>query len=564
MNKRQVPKDVLNDFDAHLWCCFKYLGIGEPTKKQYAIGREYVYGPQSLMLLAGRKDGKSVVLATVDPFRKCHNPNRTALCLSATGPRARSFLEMTRRLYSMVPYLRHLSPEVIDDEKDNMSAYQVAGRTSWNQDPSFAAASLTGQITGLHADDVYIDDGEIPENSDSPQAREKLESRFTEAIEHVWNRPEDGILRVIGTYQTFDSIYLKLPLTTLKFPSEMPDKENPDDCVNVAPYILNLDLGPGESTQPERFTTESLKAAEARMGPKAYALHYKLNPSLSDLAKYPLRLKDLIVLDADTKLFPMQVVWGAQTEHKQIPCWGISGDKCFVPAYISSEYTPYLETIVAVDPAGHGEDELAIAVVSSVSGFIVYHEVLGYNGGYAEANLNKIAYWVNQFSASSVVVESNFGDGMFTQLLKPVLYKACPTVGIHEVKVTGRKERRCLDVLEPLFNSHRIVFTPRAISDKETQTQITRLRDKKNALKRDDRIDVMALAAAYFQRDMDLTPQVAITKSAKAQHKQLIQDLQTGRKALALLGDRVSGAVLINGVPFADLTRKSRNIFARK
>jgi hypothetical protein len=60
------------------------------------------------------------------------------------------------------------------------------------------------------------------------------------------------------------------------------------------------------------------------------------------------------------------------------------------------------------------------------------------------------------------IVESNFGDGMFNQLFLPVLSKV-HSVTMSEVRHNTQKERRIIDVLEPVMNQHRLVMDEKVI-----------------------------------------------------------------------------------------------------
>ena len=53
---------------------------------------------------------------------------------------------------------------------------------------------------------------------------------------------------------------------------------------------------------------------------------------------------------------------------------------------------------------------------------------------------------VEKFNVNKIIVERNFGDGMFTQLLKPVVNKYYP-VSIEEVNHSKQKELRIIDTL---------------------------------------------------------------------------------------------------------------------
>lgn len=121
-----------------------------------------------------------------------------------------------------------------------------------------------------------------------------------------------------------------------------------------------------------------------------------------------------------------------------------------------------------------------------------------------------------------VLVEDNFGDGMYIELLKPVLSRH------HKVIIEGQrhstqKERRIIDVLEPVMSRHKLVINTSLIKDdydtaqkydaevriaKTLIYQMTRISYDRGALKHDDRLDALALGVSYWTekmaRDQDL------------------------------------------------------------
>jgi hypothetical protein len=115
-----------------------------------------------------------------------------------------------------------------------------------------------------------------------------------------------------------------------------------------------------------------------------------------------------------------------------------------------------------------------------------------------------------------VLVESNFGDGMFTELLKPYLLKTHP-VTIEEVRHSKQKEHRIIDTLEPVMNQHRLVIDPKVIQKDYDSVQsmppekgikymltyqMTRITKQRGALAHDDRLDVLAMAVQYWTDQM--------------------------------------------------------------
>lgn len=541
----KVPPEVIEDFRNHLYFCFKYLGLGQPTPKQYAMAEELQNGSNDFLLQAGRGDGKSVINACFVSWKLLKDPNRTQLVLSAAGDKAIKFVAQVRQTLSLVPYMQHLIPQ--EFEKDSAFGFNVHGRTRISQDLSVSAKGITSQITGSHADDILCDDIEIPENSDSPAAREKLWDRCME-LENIRNKIPSSTIRFLGTPQTKDSVYNKLAgiYKVVKFPAVMPDMNNSNECDNVHQYILGLELEPGQSTQPERFSDEQILDIEAKIGPSLFALHYKLDTSTSDSKRYPLRLSDLVVMDVDIEVFPHKVTWANAVQNKRVPSFGMRGDICYEPMWVSPTYVPYLETVMFIDPSGRGADETAICIASFANGYVVVHELYGLQGGYDSVTLEKISKMVLQYGIKKINYESNYGDGMFGQILRPIIASQCGQVAIEEFKVTGAKESRLLRILEPVFAQHRLVFDTKVIKDKENQTQITRLSDRKGALKHDDRVDVLASAVNYWSEAISIDPDKAIKKNQEEEQERITKDWLSSKRSIGLLGDRISGAILLN------------------
>ena len=130
-------------------------------------------------------------------------------------------------------------------------------------------------------------------------------------------------------------------------------------------------------------------------------------------------------------------------------------------------------------------------------------------GGYSEDTMARLAHIARKQDVNYVVIESNFGDGMATQLLKPVMAKIHPCE-IEEVRHNIQKEKRIIDTLEPIMNSHRLVVDDLLIKedfklepDHQLFRQMTRITRDKGALRHDDQIDALAIAANYWVERMD-------------------------------------------------------------
>jgi hypothetical protein len=534
-----IPQEMTDDFRNHLWACFKYLGLGEPTAAQYAMADALQNGPKDMQLQAGRGFGKSVITACLASWFLLKDPNTTIMVVSATGNKATEFISMTRKILDLVPYCEHLRPG--DHTTDNAFAFNVEARTKIGQDKSCFARGITSQITGSHADYVIGDDIEIEGNCETANARDKLMNKVAE-FEQIRN--VGGRVIFLGTPQIKDSIYnqLKSGYKVTKFPAVIPDVTNPVDCEDVNEWVLQLSGEPGQPTQPERFPMEVLMERMAKIGPKLFALHYKLDTSLADFEKFPLRLSDLIVMDVHPDVCPEKIVWAKSQPMKGVPLFGLSGDLIYNPMWISEEFTSYKGRVMYIDPSGRGEDETAVCVASFANGYVFVHELIGYPGGYEQGVLKKIARMAREYDVNHIRVESNFGDAMYCQLLAPIVYDLCGKVLIEDYRVSGRKEARMIEALEPVMSSHRLVFDRRAISQEQTQKQITRLFDKRGALPHDDRVDVLSAAVSHWEDLLATDVDQVIALNKEQERQEIVKTWMNDDRRMGLWANKVSGA----------------------
>jgi len=443
------------------------------------------------------------------------------MVVSATANKAVEFISMTRKILNLVPYCNSLIPG--DHTTDNAFGFNVQSRTQIGQDLSCYARGITSQITGSHAEYLVFDDVEIEGNCDTQSAREKLYNKCLEA-EQIRNR--GGRVIFLGTPQIQDSLYNQLgsAYSITKFPAIMPDKNVDSECDNINKWIWELGIEAGEATQPERFDLETLMDRKAKVGPSLFRLHYQLDTSMMDEAKYPLRLSDLIVLDIDHEVCPEKVVWASSTPLRGMPSFGMHGDIIYEPMWVSKEYAEYQQTAMFIDPSGRGRDETAICIASICNGFVWVHLLEGLEGGYDDAVLLRISNLVNEFKLKLIMVEANYGDGMFNKLLHPIIAERCGQVAIDEYKVAGQKEKRMLESLEPVMSQHRLVIDKKSIKQEELQRQITRLHGSRGALKHDDRVDVLSAAVSFWKDNLSVDVDVTVRKNRNKARLEEVND----------------------------------------
>ena len=524
----KINKEVSTDFRNHVFMCFKYLGLGSPTNIQYEIARQIQEGPNDQIIVAGRGTGKSTISACFASWIWLTNQNATFLILSNTQGKAIDFVSQTRKILNVVPYCSFLIPKDID--KDNALGFNVSCRSKFSQDLNCAARGVSSQITGAHADYIICDDIEVAGKNETPITKDTLLRKLNE-LESIRNK--GSRIMFLGTPHYQDSIYnvLKSSYPMIKYPAEMPDTNIASQVEDVASWVLNLDIEAGDPTQPERFGLEELASRKAKMGPSAYCLQYKLDTTLNDLDKFPLKLKDLIIMDVDLQQAPDKIVWQSSVASKDIPFFGLSGDLISEPLHISSSFVPYQHTHMCIDPSGRGTDETGICIASTISGMIYVHQLVGITGGYSDACLKQIAKLVIEYRIPLVRVESNFGDGLFTKVLIPYLVNNVGRVGVEEFKVSGQKETRIIDKLEPVMSLHRIVMDKKVLRDKENQIQISRIHRGRGALAHDDRIDVLASTVSFYKDHMTLSTDSSFEKIKKEIWEKTVKDWQHNFRA---------------------------------
>ena len=263
-----------------------------------------------------------------------------------------------------------------------------------------------------------------------------------------------------------------------------------------------------------RFDDNDLLEREASIGRSDFALQFMLDTSISDADRFPLKLLDLMIMSLDREVAPVKVAWSGSTEYNlnHLPVVGIGGDRYVKPMFLAKDFIPYQGIVMAIDPSGRGSDETGYAVVAMLNGYLFVLECGGLSGGYSDETLDLLAKIAKRNKVKHIIIEPNFGDGMFNKLFIPWLSRnAYPCTVEDAPRATIQKEKRIIDVLEPVFNQHRIIFNEEIITlDIKTENpkfqlmyQLTRITKDRGSLAKDDRLDALAIAVAYWVEQMD-------------------------------------------------------------
>mgnify|MGYP003133615096 CR=1 FL=1 len=510
----------LYDFRNFLFLAWEHLGLPNPTPVQYDIAQYIQNGPKRRCVQAFRGVGKSWITSAYVCHQLLLDPSRNILVVSASKQRADDFSTFTLRLIDEMPVLQHLKPK--ENQRNSKIAFDV-GPAPASHAPSVTSKGITSQITGARADIIVADDTESLNNSATQMMRDKLSEAIKEFDAVL--KP-DGQVIYLGTPQTEQSIYNALPnrgYDVKIWPSRYPTEKQKEMYGNrLAPKVSEeLENNPDLATTPtdkDRFDEFDLLEREASYGKAGFALQFMLDTTLSDQDLYPLKLSDLIVMAVNPENAPDKPIWSTEPDlaYKDLPCVGFNGDRYYRPMAITGEWRPYDGSVMAIDPSGRGADETAYAVVKALNGFLYVTAAGGIKGGYSEDSLKELSLIAKRQGVNLVLVESNFGDGMFTELLRPVINKI-HKVTLEEVRHNIQKERRIIDTLEPVMSSHRLVIDEAIIKNDYASTQdlgpekalqyqlfyqMTRVTRQRGALRHDDRLDVLAMAVGHWSESM--------------------------------------------------------------
>lgn len=512
-NKKHPAQE---DFRKFMFMVWKHLNLPDPTPVQYDIAHYLQHGPRRSVIEAFRGVGKSWVTSAFACWLGWNDPQSKILVVSASKERADAFSTFVKRLINEIPVLQHLKPR--QDQRDSVISFDFGPATP-DHSPSLKSCGITGQITGSRADVLIADDIEVPNNSATQAMRDKL----SEAVKEF-----DAILKpggriiYLGTPQTEMSLYNSLPERGYEiriWPALYPRIEKVMSYKGqLAPLItraLEKDSTLQEQpTDPKRFNELDLMERKASYGKAGFALQFMLDTSLSDGDRFPLKIQDLIIQHLNPTMAHIKLAWAAAPELtiNDLPAVALVGDRYYRPMWTSNEMSEYTGCVMAIDPSGRGSDETGYAIIKILAGNLFLVAAGGLSGGYSDDTLLTLANLAKTHQVNHVIIEANFGDGMYTKLITPFFGKVGHKVLVEEVKHSTQKEARIIDTLEPVLSNHKLVVDQRVIeSDFKTAEkdikyslfyQLTRITRDRGSLGHDDRLDALAIAVAYWVEHM--------------------------------------------------------------
>ena len=509
-DKYFTDEELEDNFIVFVTYAFAYQNLPRPSKAQYSIALHLCdRANMHRMVWASRGLGKSLFSELYVVWRLLNDPNEKILVMSASTQRAANYTQFCKKMISLLPITRPMTPQH-NKQRTSSTAFDVAGADA-SDSPNLYAVGIGTAVTGFRGTLIVADDIESSVSVTSTVMTETTLSQFYEAMNLLMSGKDESI--ILATPHSTSSIYIELidrGWKLLALPAEVP-KDNSAYFGGLAPYIQEMvDDGLHGQTVDERLNFEFLESKKMRIGKSNYQLQYMLDTSLSDQMKHPLKLSDFIVDDVDDDNAPLKIVYSSMPDNMlYMKHNGFKGDKLYKPAYVSSEMGEYDYRVMSVDPSGMGSDSTGIAIGYHLNSKIFIKKVIGLDGGYSPEALTNIATLAKLHRIDSIIIESNFGDNMFTKMLEPYLRKLSPNTEMEEVRVSTNKENRIIDAIEPILNSHRLVLDKSILDsdinmsrDNSFTYQLTHITREKDCLRHDDIIDSMAQLILFMSEWM--------------------------------------------------------------
>lgn len=507
-----------------------YLGLPEPTPVQYDIayylqnpvqdeGEDLPADGQRKIIEAYRGCGKSYITSAFVLWCFWWNNHLKIMVTSGSAERAKDFTNFClKTMFNWEP-LQHLYPS--QGQRKSTISFDINGCIE-DHSPSLKSIGINGQITGTRADIIIGDDVETKNNCMTQGMREKLIHLTDEFTDIIKPLPTSQII-YLGTPHHQDSLYNHRSAGGYDlrvYPARVPEKDY-GGC--LAPMVQQMQLTEevGTPVDPIRFDEETLTNKEMEKGKTGFILQYMLDTELEDALRFPLRCSDFIVMDTDIAVAPVKVAYGSHADQmiEDLDCMGLKGDRWYKPIYTSKDFEEYQGAVMYVDPSGRGKDKTGYAVVKQLRGYLYVTRCGGLEGGYDKKTLRSLAHIAKNESVNEIIVESNFGDGMFTELFSPILNAVYPCTLTEDKVGSMQKELRIIDTLEPLLNQHRIVLNKQIIiADQATPQkhqltyQLSRITRDRNSLSHDDTLDALAGAVRYWKNMMAVNVDVTEDK----------------------------------------------------
>lgn len=511
-----------------------------PTARMYEVGERLQHGPSKDIVMGFRGLSKSFITVDFCVWSLDVDPTEIVLALSGSDKGAKGNAFLAWSVITGWDWLAHMKPS--GQLRQSAQAFDVAG-SRMEKCESFTANSLFGDNTGKRASLVLPDDIETPNTSETQGDRDRLRTRYQE-IGGAILKP-GGRIKVLGTPQHEQTVYSELAtekgyglrIWPLLYPKADPDPKK-DELRKYGPWlaptiIAELAANPelaGTSTEPTRFPEAEILERRKEYGLIEFQRQFLLWMDAGTGNATPLKWRDIPVIEIERPdptrnaplLVPSSIQWSPLPAnlYGDIEIDSLGGDSHVYAPNLSSRDENFWQEpeskVLIVDPSGEGADETAWVVLTQHLGLVGLVDMDARLEGFSAPTMKAIAECAKAWGVHKIVIEKNYGGGMFGELLRPHLFDVGHPCTIEE-EIAGQvqKEVRIVDTLVGVVTDHRLWVSAEVVRkdfkvdypDIEQAKrryyrltyQLSRITKVRGALAHDDRLDALATGVSKFQ-----------------------------------------------------------------
>lgn len=480
--QKSMEEMLKSDFRIFMSLLWKEMGLPKPTNMQLLFADVLQKSNHRLLCMLGyRGFAKTYISCAYLMWMLYREPTLKIAIWAANQENAGDSTQLMLNWIKNVKWLHHLHPGPEQDQ--SKLSFDVAGKTII-RGSSVSAYGITGTVTGTRADILLVDDPETSSNGDTAKKRIQIDRAMNEASLVVTQASEEKNTRVIvlGTVHFDDSLYTRLIGKGYKmylFPMAVPSVETQKMCWDYyLPPVKKLIEANAVDYPLDRFGVDEIELRKG-IGMLNYERQCLVNPFRTSLSEKPFDLRKAIIFQADREKLPTRFYHVQDDQYIDNDAMGFSSaslvDKLYRPHRWEETMRPYERKIMWVDPAGSDSsstrkhDETAFGVLGVAGGYAVLFHIEGLLGGSKEENLLRILEVARFHKVDEIVVEDNFGQGMFAQLLRARQMReygrfqtpgqATDIIPISTRRSTKSKGRKMVGAIDPVLNSGRLIIT---------------------------------------------------------------------------------------------------------
>ncbi len=374
-----------------------------------------------------------------------NNPLERVLLMHASSSKASEELQRIQRVVQG-PAFRHYFPELVpaaDSVRWNKTELEIVRETIASE-PSVKALGIGSTVVGGHYSTHVLDDL-IDENAARSPAMIQRAIDFVEHSTPLFDDITKDKQIIVGTWWPggfYESLMESGVYRTLLLGCYA-DKRYFDFCKQMA---VEPAVAEGEPIFPERFTPQSLRDTERKMGSFKFSHQYLNVPISEGMVKFKREdiLFYMVSLDGKKVMIP-----GGQDSH-------ISKESTY------SIPLAELDITMTVDPASgkKDSDESAIVVCGHLQseGAVFVLQVWG--GRVTPfALIEKIISLWRKWRPRAVGIEEVAMQSVFRQFLEQEKLKRQLPINIAKLKNKNRSKReRIIDGFQPYVENHQVMF----------------------------------------------------------------------------------------------------------